>query len=601
MKSKILVVLAIVVATGEIFAQGAIHNLDFDVQRSEVSIIDIDGDGDRDILIIGENPNGRFVQMFQNNGSMEFEKVESVFTSTWVPSVDFGDINADGRIDAIHSGFADTVVVNIYTADTEGVLALNDIYKDLVHIAPGSGITELNNDGIADLFVFGNHNIGDGTMRPMIYFGDGEGGFTGESLFDTYKFIDSKVTDVDIDNDGDMDLWVMAGYEEGVDARFARLFINDNGEFTETDPEIIAKGPGSSDFGDYDGDGDLDLLIGGWGYVNSGEESDLIYRLYKNTNGEFTEVTDFSPFGQFGVGDGGRFADWDNDGDLDVLVTGWNPDAGEQRTAFFINNSGTFTAAEYGATVPGVSESAMEIGDLDDDGDLDLVVNGFSGNNWNGDGSAYGKNSSVIIENTTAGTNAAPSAPTNLVATASGKSVTFSWDEATDDKTPGKSLTYNLVVVDSEGIFYSTPLADTVSGKLTVQEKGNVQLNESWKIKNMPYGEYRWGVQAIDNSFAGSVFAMADFSHIEGGPLPLHEVSIRRPLVYPNPVVGQVKLNSLQGISKVQVHALDGRKVLDMKLKETDDNLNISLESGVYVLRAIYRDGKILTEKIIIQ
>lgn len=597
MKKQFLLLAAIALACG-VQAQSTVHNLDFDAQRSEVSILDIDMDGDNDILILGQNPNGRQIQLFQNKGDMTFEKVESPLASTWVPTVDFGDYNRDGMLDIIQSGFADSVIVNLYAGDGEGAYTLDPFYKDLIHIAPSCTFSDLNNDGITDIIVFGNHNIED--QRPKLYFGNASGGFTAQSPFDAYKFIDSKVVDVDFDNDGDMDLWVMAGYEEGVDARFARLFVNDNGTFTAKDMGIIAKGPGSSDWGDYDGDGDLDLLIGGWGYVNSGEDDDKIYRIYKNNAGSLVEAVVFKPFGQFGVGDGSRFADWDNDGDLDVILTGWNPDDGTQRTAFFINALGSFTEAEYGKTVPGFSESALEVGDLDGDGDLDVVVNGFSGNNWNGDGSALGKNSSVIIENTTADSNEAPSAPTNLAVTANGTSIKFSWKEAADDKTPSKSLTYNFFLIDENGTFFYTPLADTTTGRLYVQEKGNVQLNKSWTVKNLPYGTYRWGVQAIDHSFAGSAFAATTLFHTEGGTV-LGAAPVALPLVYPNPVVGPVNVRAEKGLSAVAFYTVEGKQVASKQISESNAQVSFNLKAGIYLMKAFYNDGRVVSDKIIVK
>ncbi len=330
MKAKLIIVITLMIIGTGLKAQDAIHDLDFDVQKSSISAVDIDADGDRDILIIGENPNGKFAQLFRNNGEMSFEKVTSPFAPSAITSVTFGDVNGDGQLDALQSGFADSVIVNLYTTNESGDLALDDFYSSLAHIAPSSAIADLNNDGHADILIFGNHNIED--QRPKIYFGDGAGGFTSESPFDTYKFIDPKVSTVDVDTDGDLDLWVMAGYEEGIDARFARLFINDGGTFTET-TGLEGVVDGAAAWADYDGDGDLDIVVSGWDFDYT-QDNDMIYRIYKNTGGTFTEAAVFQPFGAFSPSDASRFADWDNDGDLDVILTGWNPDEGGQRTAF---------------------------------------------------------------------------------------------------------------------------------------------------------------------------------------------------------------------------------------------------------------------------
>lgn len=594
MKNTILILAGCLAANLGLYAQDNVIDLDLDVQKSDISIVDIDSDGDRDVLIIGENPNGRFAQMFQNNGDMTFEKVESIFEPTWVPSVDFGDINADGVFDVLQSGFADTVLVNLYTSTSEGDLTLDNMYSELIHIAPGIGIADLNNDGRNDLFIFGNHNIED--QRPKIYFSNADGGFDETSPFDDYQFIDSKPQAVDYDSDGDLDIWVMAGYEVNADARFGMMFENEGGDFTAVDLGIINKGPGSSDWGDYDADGDLDLLIGGWGFVNSGEDSDVIYRIYENDQGTFKEAADFQPYGAYSPGTSSRFADWDNDGDLDVIVTGWNPDEEGQRVGFFINNSGTFSLADYSSTVPGVSESALEVGDLDDDGDLDLVINGYSGNEWNGEGSVFGRNISVIIENTIAATNEAPAAPDNLVANASGQNVTFGWDASSDDNST--SLTYNLLLVDSEGHYYYTPLADTISGNLIVQQKGNVELNTSWKV-TLPYGEYRWGVQAIDNSFAGSLFTFGSFNHREGGVVLGDQVS-EDITIFPNPSSSGINLYNVGSVKQISVLTIDGKLVKTIA-KSTTSHVHIEVDSGMYLVKLLHEDGSVSSRKAFVK
>lgn len=597
MKMKFTLLLAIIIWTGakaqDVFT---VHDLELEIQKTDISAIDIDGDGDRDLLLIGENPNGRFAQLYQNDGDLTFTPVESPFAAAALSTVDWGDVNGDGNLDAVQSGFAaDSIVANLFTSNSDGAFSV-DLSNEFVHMSPSMGMADMNNDGYTDIYVFGNHFEG----KPQLYFNDKEGGFTVSAQFDDYSFVDPQISEVDIDNDGDLDFFLMAGYEVGLDARFDRIFYNENGTFTETDPGILAKGFGHAEWGDYDTDGDLDLLINGDGWVNSGEDDDNIYRLYKNTSGAFTEAATFSTYRQSNVGDGSRFADWDNDGDLDIILTGWNSDAGRQATAIFNNSSGTFTEFEGNATLPGVSESAIEVSDLDDDGDLDLIIGGYSGNQFNGEESAYNKNVSLVLENPTTGTNEAPSAPANLQAVASGNNITFSWDEATDDKTAGKSLTYNLFLVSEDGYYHVYPLADTATGKLTIQAMGNVQLNKSWTIKGLPFGNYRWGVQAIDNSFAGSAFATEEFQHLEGGPLSAIKYDVK-PVVYPNPSTGELHVRVTNDIRSFNLISMDGRTIRSFINKGKDEEVRINLNKGLYILKAGYTNGSSSTHKLIVQ
>ena len=69
------------------------------------------------------------------------------------------------------------------------------------------------------------------------------------------------------------------------------------------------------------------------------------------------------------------WGDIDNDGDLDLVVTGF--DAGGNRTARIYENDGTGGFTDIGAGLTGVYSSSSEWGDIDNDGDLDLVVTGF--------------------------------------------------------------------------------------------------------------------------------------------------------------------------------------------------------------------------------
>jgi hypothetical protein len=570
------------------FAQSpfTIHDLDLNIQKAEIAAVDIDGDGDKDLLLMGENPDGRFSQLYRNDGEMSFTPVESPFIPVALPTIDWGDVNGDGFLDMVQSGFAeDRIVATLFSSD--GTDNFTEEEHPFPQMAPSIGMADLNNDGYTDVYVFGNHFEGESS----IFFNDGQGAFTAAVQFDDYNWIDPQVYPVDYDNDGDLDLFIMAGFEEGVDSRFSRMFVNEGGTFSEQDLGLIPKGFGHAEWGDYDGDGDLDLLLNGDGHLGSGEDSDFVYRLYNNENGEFSEAATFMPYRQINVGNGSRFFDWDNDGDLDIVLTGWNPDEERQATAIFLNENGEFTAHPENAQLPGVSESAVEVSDLDNDGDLDIVINGFSGNDFAGEGSAFFNNVSLVIENPTDNANQAPSAPQNLSAEVEGGNVTFSWDAAEDDSTPQASLSYNLFLVNKEdGSFISFPLADTTSGDLTVQRMGNVQLNTRWTISNLPEGEYRWGVQAIDNSFAGSEFTRDDLSVSESVTgIWDRNISIDMK-VYPNPSAGQVSVNIEQGGNYLlSVRSIEGREVKRLMVnRET----SFKLAPGMYVLQAIATNGR---------
>ncbi len=511
MKTKLSLTLVALALSYYASAQITVKDLGQNIKNGHISAVDIDGDGDLDLLVGGEE-GGSSVQLYLNDGAGNYTVKTSPLIALYRPSFDWNDINQDGIPDLITNGFGP--FAGIFTNDGTGTLTASPI--SLPQTAPSCGFADFNNDGYLDIFVFGNDDKG----KSKILFSNKVGSFTESNQFDSYRFVDPHVSVVDVDGDKDLDLFVTAGYETGVDARFSKLFKNNNGVFTEiTIVGLFPKGPGSSTWGDYNGDGLPDLLLNGDGYVNSGEDAHN-YRLFKNNgDGTFTVAQTFGPYRQNFTGGGGAFLDWDNDGDLDIVVTGYN--GTRQATDIYINNNGVFTAYANNAAIPGSSEGSVEVADANGDGQLDLFISGYSGNDWDGPGSAFNRNIAVLALNPNNNANAAPTSPTNLAVSGNATQLNFSWSAATDATTPQASLTYNFYLKDANGKWFYTPLSDVATGKTKTAKIGNVQYNKGWFVKDLPAGTYTWGVQAIDNSFVGSVFVTKTFTIDANGVLPI--------------------------------------------------------------------------------
>jgi enediyne biosynthesis protein E4 len=134
-------------------------------------------------------------------------------------------------------------------------------------------------------------------------------------------------------------------------------------------PETIGAGGG---FFDYDGDGRADiLLLNGRHWPPSGQSPEPTMRLYRNLgDGTFADVTVASGLTIPVYGMGFTAADYDNDGDQDLLVTGY------LSNLFFINNGdGTFTDATGAVGIRGGKwGTAAAFVDYDRDGFLDLII-----------------------------------------------------------------------------------------------------------------------------------------------------------------------------------------------------------------------------------
>src|SRR5262249_2140074 len=120
----------------------------------------------------------------------------------------------------------------------------------------------------------------------------------------------------------------------------------------------------SYDFGDMDGDGDLDLLG-----INAGSSSTEL--LLKNGGtGTYTNASTQLLSNPFTDDNDSKFFDYDNDGDLDIVI----PSLGSSERIYNNNGSGTFSNVAGAITAISDSSLDVKVGDLNNDGRLDIVT-----------------------------------------------------------------------------------------------------------------------------------------------------------------------------------------------------------------------------------
>lgn len=192
----------------------------------------------------------------------------------------------------------------------------------------------------------------------------------------------------DVDNDGDLD--VLIGGEQRKDPHLQRggLYINDGkGNFTKKDCPIMVGFKGNMDFGDIDGDGDLDIIFTGHKNLNVPEASARGLAL-NDGKGNFT-IADPAKYPTITQPCyNALFADLNNDGLLDYMLTppdmqghfDWEANKRIEYkgkwTLFFQQPDGTFKMDENQFSNY-FRDEVCSFGDFDNDGDVDIFFQGY--------------------------------------------------------------------------------------------------------------------------------------------------------------------------------------------------------------------------------
>ena len=189
-------------------------------------------------------------------------------------------------------------------------------------------------------------------------------GIVKENKEETSRKYPTHVEAADYDSDGDVDLYI-GSYDEATSAYKHYLFNNDMSRFKDVAEEAGIKHSGtesSATFADYDNDGFLDLYI-----VKEG--GDVLYR--NAGKGIFEDVTEKAHIGSKSGGNSAVFFDMDHDGDLDMYEARSN-----SNLMFRNNGDGTFEeqAEKMGMSCKNAGTHEAAFGDFDDDGDIDLFV-----------------------------------------------------------------------------------------------------------------------------------------------------------------------------------------------------------------------------------
>lgn len=475
-----------------------------DIQHGSTSWGDVDGDGDLDLLLSGSAAGASLTRLYLNqgkqNGAFHFEASTGAFEQVRHSSASFADVDGDGALEVLVAGSLNASwpyapSTELYRVDGTGAVSRVDNHGLPALHSTSMAWADLDRDGDLDLVMIGTSSADEPVT--VVAMNQGNGTFSAHTdRLPGFSYGDVALGDVDGDLDADV---VLSGATAG--GFLTAVFINNGGAFEAKPTAFPAVAFSSVDLGDFDGDNDLDLVVSG------GQVSERIFEglleVWTNAGGTFQRLA--TTFPGILAGDV-SWSDYDHDGDLDLLVQGAEAAIG-RRSARVWQNQGAagFRAATL---LVGSIFADTEWGDLDGDGDLDLIATGSS---------SLGPAFTNLYENQRQVIPTLPGIPQSLHADVSETSVRLSWAPAPGADDSNRSTTFNVRVGTRPGASdVLSAMSDSRTGKRLITGPGNASAEGQLLLDGLEVGTYFWSVQSVNHAFLSSGFAQEGSFQISG-------------------------------------------------------------------------------------
>jgi len=298
-----------------------------------------------------------------NNSSVSSLRNTALYYANSIGYMPFGKVavGSDGKV-YLPSDYGIVAVVDFtetgedYVAQTINNENFREPYSALIK---GNSLYVTNQNSIAKIGLGASIDIPAGSATNNITL----------TAFKDVSFEEDETIDIKVGS-------ISNGTSESNDIEVVTII--ESTRLSKVDSPFIGVQNGKVSWGDYDRDGDMDLLLMGEAaegtitniYRNDGNDSDG-NPVFENTNQNFTKYK----------GGDIEFVDVDQDGWLDVAVTGVSPDG--RKSELYMNQEGVFFELNTNYVVEGLSQSDMQWADLDNDSDQDLIITGIDKENRN--------------------------------------------------------------------------------------------------------------------------------------------------------------------------------------------------------------------------
>jgi len=464
------------------------------------------------------------VSIFALANAQTFKNTHFSLPDLYLSVSSFADVDNDGDLDLYLAGYSDdvsSVAGGLYIYEGSDYVLSES--SGLPAVFMGSCFwADINGDGFLDIVIMGED--ASYTEITEVYQNNGDGTFTSLNA-GLLPAEQGEINFVDFDGDNDLDI-AYTGYNSD-DSDITKFYKNNGtGVFTEAiESNVPGMNWGRMKWADYDNDNDLDFLLSGYN-----NELDTFYtKIFKN-NGDGTFVVSNANFFQCWLGDT-EWGDFNDDGNIDLVISGTGGDGTERHTYLYKNNGdGTFTQLDV--AFPGVSHSSLEWADFNNDSTLDLFIVG-------------------------------------------------------ETTTPGEGNSVSKIFINN--------------GDETFTDSGVDNLNYSF------YGDADAGdydndgkIDLVITGYLNPNYESASAVFKNTTDLNISEINIDVS-IYPTPANEFFTIKSSSTINKIEIFDISGKKILSKNANSKRIKMNIqNLTSGLYLLK-IQTTSKIISKKLIVE